>query len=100
MRNQFAVTLSIFLVLGMQVVPASAEDNIQMFVNSYGKVVFTNLVDNTRPSTPAARSEKADALAEEMPASLRALVETISANHGVDPALVQAVMKTESNFNR
>src|SRR5262249_15205816 len=43
---------------------------------------------------------RGDALTEEMPASLRTLVETISTNHGVDPALVRAVMKTESNFNR
>jgi soluble lytic murein transglycosylase-like protein len=39
-------------------------------------------------------------LAEEVPEYLRLLVDTISKNHGVDPALVRAVMKTESNFNR
>src|SRR5262245_16395115 len=35
-----------------------------------------------------------------MPQPLRALVNTISSNHCVDPALVRAVIKTESNFNR
>src|SRR2546428_10311510 len=35
-----------------------------------------------------------------MPEALRKLVESISLSHGVDPALVRAVIKTESNFNR
>src|SRR5262249_55596247 len=35
-----------------------------------------------------------------IPDPLKRLVETISANYGVDAALVKAVMKTESNFNR
>jgi soluble lytic murein transglycosylase-like protein len=35
-----------------------------------------------------------------VPATLGSLVDTISTNHGVDPALVRAVIKTESNFNR
>jgi soluble lytic murein transglycosylase-like protein len=35
-----------------------------------------------------------------MPESIRSLVEMISHNYGVDPNLVSAVMKTESNFNR
>ena len=39
-------------------------------------------------------------VAPEMPAPLRALVDNIASTHGVDPALVRAVMKTESNFNR
>jgi len=39
-------------------------------------------------------------LAEAMPEALRKLVESISLSHGVDPALVRAVIKTESNFNR
>ncbi|MBI2149271.1 MAG: lytic transglycosylase domain-containing protein [Acidobacteria bacterium] len=95
-----------------------AEDKIQAFVQPSGRIVFTNLVDNTpRPAvvdntpqpavvdnTPQPVApvlpETIDVLAKEMPAALRALVDTISANHGVDAALVRAVMKTESNFNR
>jgi soluble lytic murein transglycosylase-like protein len=45
-------------------------------------------------------AETSDILAGEIPASLKTLVDTISLNHGVDPALVRAVIKTESNFNR
>ncbi len=82
--------------------PASlpAEDRIQAFVNSNGRVVFTNMVDNTPAPVAPILPETTDLLVEEMPASLGALVNTIAANHGVDPALVRAVIKTESNFNR
>jgi soluble lytic murein transglycosylase-like protein len=76
-----------------------AEDKIQAFVSPSGRVVFTNLVDNA-PAPVAPVLPAADVLASEIPAPLKALVENISATHGVDPALVRAVMKTESNFNR
>src|SRR5262245_62137826 len=76
-----------------------AEDKIQAFVSPSGRVVFTNLVDNApAPVNPVLPS--ADVLASEIPAPLKALVDNISATHGVDPALVRAIMKTESNFNR
>jgi len=63
-------------------------------------VVFTNLIDTTPDPLPVSQETTAGVLAEEMPESLRLLVNTISKNYGVDPALVHAVMKTESNFNR
>ena len=88
------------LLMGMQAAPSVAEDTIQAFVNSHGKVVFTNLVDNAPPPPAPVLPETIDILASEMPASLRTLVDTISLNHGVDPGLVRAVIKTESNFNR
>lgn len=86
------------LAVSMYSIPANAEDKIQAFVNPDGKIVFTNLVDNTTP--PAQTPSQSSFTADEVPASLRTLVDTISANNGVDPALVRAVMKTESNFNR
>jgi soluble lytic murein transglycosylase-like protein len=98
MRNRFLVIPSAILVVTMLTIPSSGEDKIQAFVNPYGKVVFTNLVDNTS-SAPAVR-QAAESGADDMPSSLKPLVDTISANHGVDAALVRAVMKTESNFNR
>jgi soluble lytic murein transglycosylase-like protein len=80
--------------------PLFAEDKIQAFVSSNGRVVFTNLVDNApAPITPVL-PVTTDVLASEMPAPLKALVDNIATTHGVDPALVRAVMKTESNFNR
>jgi soluble lytic murein transglycosylase-like protein len=77
-----------------------AEDKIQAFVSPNGRVVFTNLVDNAPAPVAPVLPAKADVLASEMPAPLKILVDNIAATHGVDPALVRAVMKTESNFNR
>jgi soluble lytic murein transglycosylase-like protein len=75
-----------------------AEDKIQAFVNPNGRVVFTNLVENAPAPIPAPPAS--DLLVSEMPPSLRTMVDNISQTHGVDPALVRAVIKTESNFNR
>jgi|SRR5262245_12737367 len=98
-RNRTVLIPSIsILMVSMSTDPARAEDKIQAFVNPNGKVVFTNLVDNT--PTPLPGRAATDTLAQEMPGSLKALVDSISANHGVDAELVQAVMKTESNYNR
>ena len=88
------------LLLSVVARPASAEDNIRAFVNSSGRVVFTNLVDNAPPLPTPIIAETTDVLAEEIPVALRTLVDTISKNYGVDPGLVRAVIKTESNFNR
>jgi soluble lytic murein transglycosylase-like protein len=86
--------------MGMQVATAGAEDKIQSFVNAQGRVVFTNLVGNGQaPRSPAVGNDVSVA-SSSAPGSIQALVETISTNHGVDPALVNAVIKTESNFNR
>ncbi|HEY2384505.1 MAG TPA: lytic transglycosylase domain-containing protein [Terriglobia bacterium] len=86
-------------------IPVSAADNtIISIVNADGRRVFTNVIENT--ATPAAAPvilaavETGGVLAAEIPEPLRALVDTISKNYGVDPALVRAVIKTESNFNR
>jgi soluble lytic murein transglycosylase-like protein len=107
MKKRFSVIIAGGALLVTFVLPSFAEDKIQAVVASNGRIVFTNLADNTPPvvdNAPGPRppmfSQKADVLAEEVPASLRKLVDTISLNHGVDPALVRAVIKTESNFNR
>jgi hypothetical protein len=76
------------------------EDKIQAFISPGGKLVYTNLVDNTPQPPLPIFAPTLDGLAAEVPPALRNLVDTISANHGVDPALVRAVIKTESNFNR
>src|SRR2546425_12031683 len=86
------------LLVALQTAPSFAEDKIQAFLNPNGRMVFTNLVENTPPvSVP---SEKMAILGDETPESLRTLVDTISSSHGVDAGLVRAVIKTESNFNR
>jgi soluble lytic murein transglycosylase-like protein len=103
MQNRLSVILcgAVLLLLAATSPSFSEENKIQAYVNSSGRLVFTNLVDENapKPATPVLRSSS-DVLAHQMPAELRHLVDTISTNHGVDPALVRAVMKTESNFNR
>ena len=97
----FVVLSGAVLLIFMKAAPSFSENNIQAFVNSNGKVVFTNLVENAPVPHPlAGASEAADILVREVPAALRTLVDTIATNYGVDSALVRAVIKTESNFNR
>jgi hypothetical protein len=101
MRIRFAAVLSgLNLFLVITAVPSLAGEKIQAVVSPNGRVVFTNLVDNAPSPPPPVITEASDVLAGEMPEALRSLVNVISQNHGVDPALVRAVMKTESNFNR
>jgi soluble lytic murein transglycosylase-like protein len=99
MQKRSWVFLSGMVSLASMSTTLFAEDKIQAFVSPSGRVVFTNLVDNA-PAPVAPVLPAADVLASEIPAPLKALVDNISATHGVDPALVRAVMKTESNFNR
>jgi len=107
MQLRFSVILSgAVLLTGIYARPSSAEDKIRAFVNSSGRVVFTNLVDNTPPPPAPVLSETTvllaapDILADEVPSYLKTLIDTTSVNYGVDPALVRAVIKAESNFNR
>src|SRR5437588_5183406 len=101
MRTRFPVILSGVVLLGVwAAMPSVAEDKIQVVVTPGGRIVFTNLVDNAPPPPRPVIAESTDVLAEEMPKVLRSMVDVISQNHGVDPALVRAVIKTESNFNR
>ena len=88
----------VILMITAQTLSAQDEGGLQTYVNTYGKLVLTNLIE--RPQTRPSALQPTDSLAQEMPAALRSLVDAISANHGMDPALVRAVMKTESNFNR
>lgn len=81
-----------------------AEDRIQAFVNQGGKIVFTNFAESVPnvSSAPTALpvSSGLTLYRKEMPANIVPLVETIANTHGVDPNLISAVMKQESNFNR
>ena len=98
--RELRVLAPLVLLVFLFPVHSQAENKIQAFVSPAGIRVYTNLVDNTpQPPLPVLAPTK-DRLADEVPVSLRNLVDTISTNHGVDPALVRAVIKTESNFNR
>src|ERR1043166_6819891 len=101
MRNRLSLTVSgVAILVALTAAPSLAEEKIQAIVAENGRIVFTNLVDNTPAPPPPVLVEKNNVLAQEMPPTLLSLVDTISTNHGIDPALVRAVIKTESNFNR
>jgi soluble lytic murein transglycosylase-like protein len=82
-------------------VPSDAPARIQITVVN-GKIVVTNaapnppLVQQSAPESTAA----SPSFDPRMPADYQGLVHVISKNHGVDPNLVAAVMKVESNYNR
>jgi soluble lytic murein transglycosylase-like protein len=78
-----------------------AQAPIQAFVGADGRVVYTNAFEPVPP--PSSRPGPSPAILDSAsPAkeSIKALAESISAAHGVDPKLVIAVMKVESNFDR
>jgi hypothetical protein len=103
MQSRLSLILSgAALLVAMMPFPSVAEDKIQAFVNPSGRVVFTNLVGNEPPPRPQPPivPQIAGPLTAGVPLSLSALVDTISRNYGVDPGLVLAVIKAESNFNR
>src|SRR5687767_5586094 len=91
--------LSGFFIFIVSIGQVLAEDKIQTFVNPSGKIVFTNLLEANEPISVRGTGTLT-LLRNEMPASIVPVVETISNYHGVDPNLVSAVMKAESNFNR
>jgi Transglycosylase SLT domain len=99
-RSVFVLFASFFAFGVVSPLPLAAENGIQAFTSN-GRVVYTNLVDNPPQSRPAVLAAvSTEVLADEMPSSLRNLVDSISRNYGVDPGLVRAMIKTESNFNR
>src|SRR5437867_5422144 len=82
---------------------AQAEDPIRAFVDSKGNVVFTNMIDENPikpPSNPPRAAQQPAPVDLKVMSAIQPLVNSISAQHGVDPELVVAMMKTESNFNR
>src|ERR1051326_2952366 len=106
MRIQRAIIAGGIAFLAASARPSRAEEKIRSVVSPNGRIVFTNVAEGSPPivgnipAAPATLFTETDVLAGEIPVSLRSLDDTISINHGVDPALVRAVIKTESNFNR
>jgi transglycosylase-like protein with SLT domain len=87
------------IVVAGWVTPSVAEEKIQAYIGPDGKIVYTNVVEN--PTTMVAKKASATVLPTGEPqARIHALIDSIASNHGVDPALVKAIVKTESNFDR
>src|SRR5262245_17350723 len=99
MKIRLSLVGGLIVVAGW-VTPSVAEEKIQAYIGPDGKIVYTNVVEN--PNTPAVRSVPSATMlpASEPQARIHALIDSIASNHGVDPALVKAIVKTESNFDR
>ncbi len=85
---------------------SSAQSGIQRFVATDGRVIYTNVDGNTSDPGPAVAAPGAPPAAISTPIAaaisvpINELIETIAGYHGVDSALVKAMVKAESNFNR
>jgi hypothetical protein len=97
MQKRFVVMFSSLLALTLSA-PARGADKIQAYVGPDGRIVFTNPGENSGPGSHPGTAT--GGTSHGVPAALHSLVHAISNNHGVDPALVAAVMRTESGFNR
>ena len=93
MKNPVVAFFGGIVLVTLVTVPAAAEVKIQAYVTPTGRIVFTNVVD-----TPVPVNLVQSATVSSDPVHL--LIDSIAGNHGVDPALVKAIVKTESNFNR
>ena len=93
-------------VMWTVLVPATRAQ-IASYVNERGKVVYTNEGSNLAPNagtmSPAASANAsklaAQVSANEPPAHLQRVVHEVAERHSIDPALVSAVISTESNWN-
>lgn len=112
MKTMFMIAV-LSAALGMGVLPAKAQ--LPYYMDEHGNVVYTNndlphtrkapadkpaagsdLNRNSATDARAANSAPARALGEDV---LHQLVQETAHKHNVDPALVSAVISTESNWN-
>ena len=82
------------------------QDRISAYVAGDGKIVFTNLATYGQPAAEGIhtlRNRTTVPVSIATPGTsdpLDSLIESISATHGVNAALVRSVIEVESNFNR
>jgi soluble lytic murein transglycosylase-like protein len=101
----------VFAALGLAVFARPASADIYMFKDDRGVVHFTNIPngdkrfnlvrkeDNTPPNTRAAGAPQYSMPSAEAMRKYGPLIESASRTHGVDVALVHAVISAESGFN-
>jgi len=102
MKNRFSVVtggMALLLAVSAVSTAAPANDGNIVAVVENGRVVFKNAETNPPAVIPAAELAVAT-MPESTSGPINALIESIASKHGVDSALVKAIVKTESNFNR
>jgi soluble lytic murein transglycosylase-like protein len=96
MKKQISMAVGGVALFALFTTPSFAEDKLKQIVMQDGRVVYTNVVETTALPSPVVTAEVPSSVSD----PINALINVISGNHGVDPALVRAMVKAESNFNR
>jgi soluble lytic murein transglycosylase-like protein len=95
MKKKVSMAVGGMALLALWSTASLAEDKLTKIVKPDGRTIFTNVVESTPvPASPA------PTVSNTVSDPINALITVISGNHGVDPALVRAMIKAESNFNR
>jgi soluble lytic murein transglycosylase-like protein len=95
MKKKVSMAVGGMALLAFWSTSSLAQEKWTKIVRPDGSTVITNVVDSTPlspPPVPTVSNTASDPIS--------ALITVISGNHGVDPALVRAMIKAESNFNR
>jgi len=95
MKKQVSIVLGGMMLLALGSITSAAEEKFRQIVTPNGRVVYTNILDES-PLPAVTVSAAPNAVAD----PINALITVISGKHSVDPALVRAMVKAESNFNR
>ncbi len=113
MRRKAAFAAALALLVCIPVVPAVAD--IYQYVDENGVIHFTNVdggtkkhkrvaVEKQRPRETAAESKSCSAnpvpaAPADIPAAYLDIINSACDRHGVDPSLVHAIVKVESDYN-
>jgi soluble lytic murein transglycosylase-like protein len=92
LRTRVMATLAMLLGLCLAN-PAQAQ--IASYVDAHGRTIYIN----ANPPAKAAGHREAGGIVLTPPAKLEGIVNAAAAQNDLDPALVQAVIQTESNWN-
>jgi len=111
---EFRLVLTVFLLLAIAL-PVSAGAAMYAYVDARGICHYTNVPGDgryklsQRPARPLGSPEdqligtiarrSSSRLAQTAPQSLNKYIQVASTNHQVDPLLIKAVIKAESNFD-
>ena len=87
------------IALAAVCVCAQSSGEITSFVDDQGRVVYTNIMRTPSKSTPPLTADF-HGPSNRRTAAYDALIEGISAEHGVDATLVRAIIQVESDFGR
>lgn len=85
---------SLAVILGL-CLASPAQAQIASYVDAHGRTVYIN----ANPAAKVARQHSANEGFVTPPVKLRGVVDAAAARNNLDPALVQAVIQTESNWN-